>query len=55
MARARSTTDAAIDRRRKELLKPALEEYNDDKIDGVELDQRKKAAREQAGPRLPPT
>jgi len=48
VATARSQCDAAIDADFRALFQPALESYMADKLDAVELDRRKKAAREQA-------
>ena len=48
VATARSQCDAAIDADFRALFQPALESYMANKLDAVELDRRKKAAREQA-------
>ena len=48
VATARSTCDASIEKRSKELAQSAFDEFMSDKIDEVELVKRKKAAREQA-------
>ena len=45
---ARSVCTAAVDKRVRELIKPAFEQFAADQIDGAELDRRKAAAREQA-------
>ena len=45
---ARSVCTAAVDKRVRELVQPALDEYVADQIDAAELDRRKAAAREKA-------
>ena len=48
VATARSVCSAAVDKRVKELIQPAIDDYVADKIDAVTLDQRKAAARKTA-------
>ena len=48
VATARSVCSAAVDKRVKELIQPAIDDYVADKIDAATLDQRKAAARKTA-------
>ena len=48
VATARSTTDAAITRRMKEIIQPVIDEWLDGKVEATELKRRKEAAKAQA-------
>ena len=48
VAKARSVCQPSIDKRVKELLRPAFDEYAEDKIDDAELKRRKIKARQDA-------